>query len=434
MSTAISDAREQLTAAQREVKQASSVWDKLPMNATDAQVDEARVALDQSVDKAEAAEKRVRLLEEAANLDVRVNEPDMYTQERGSFLGDLYKSQLRSDPVAAERISRHQIHELGKMPEKRAIATGTLGGIVPPAYLVSMYAKASRNGRVFADQVNHQDLPEEGMSLIVPRITTPSAAGIQASESATLTTQDVAETDLTVPVRTIGGYLPVSRQTLERASYSEPILFEDLLARTWSALDNQLFTGDGNSGTALGVFHTAGLTSLSANSDGSIAKLWSTVANAKQQVLTKWGGLGLVPAKIIMHPRRWAVISAALDGDGRPLFGYNNMPAVMTGVLGAGSDSAYGFVGYFHGLPTFTDANMPVNLDTNSNRDAIVILPSNGVHLWEPPDGLTTLSFEQQNGNALQVQLVAYQYFAFTCGRYPDATAVIDDFPAPTFT
>jgi hypothetical protein len=35
----------------------------------------------------------------------------------------------------------------------------TLGGIIPPQYLVDLYAKASRNGRVFADQVNGSRCP-----------------------------------------------------------------------------------------------------------------------------------------------------------------------------------------------------------------------------------------------------------------------------------
>src|SRR6185503_7492915 len=144
---------------------------------------------------------------------IRVNEPDLYTKDtplvRG-FLRDVYMRDVRHDHAASERLSRHQEYELGRIEaevgEQRAVATATLGGAIPPQYLVDLYAKALRNGRVYANQANHMDLPDTGMSLIVPRFTTGLAAGIQASESATLTTQDPVEADLTVPVRTVGGY------------------------------------------------------------------------------------------------------------------------------------------------------------------------------------------------------------------------------------
>ena len=46
----------------------------------------------------------------------------------------------KDDPQARGRIDRHQTFEI----EQRAVSSTTLGGIIPPAYLVDMYAKASR--------------------------------------------------------------------------------------------------------------------------------------------------------------------------------------------------------------------------------------------------------------------------------------------------
>ena len=253
-------------------------------------------------------------------------------------------------------------------------------------------------------------------------ITTASAAGIQASESSALTTQDVAETDLTVNVRTIGGYLPVSRQTLERAAYSEAILFEDLIARYNAALDTGCLTGDGNSGTILGVFHTSGTVALSANSDGTLPVLWDKLLAAQETILSKWGGLGLKPDKLFMHPRRWAQLSSYLDTTGRPIFGYADGIGQAFNPAATGQE-AYGFVGRIQGLDAYVDSNIPTNLDTNSNRDAVVVTCSNVVHLWERQEDPGTLALEQQAGTSLQVQLIAYGYAAFTAGRYPDATA-----------
>jgi HK97 family phage major capsid protein len=437
MPTAIEDARHALIGAKSDLNRASKAWDRLADDASQAEVNDAQAELDRTIDAAEQAERKLHTLVEAGaagDLDVRVNEPDLYeARSEHRFLEDLFAAKVQSDPVASERISRHQKFEM----EKRSVTSGTMGGIIPPQYLVDLTAKASRYGRVFADQCNRMDLPPVGMTLTVPRVTTPSAAGIQSSENSTVTTQDIAETDLSIPVRTVAGYLPVSRQALERsAGYSEEILFEDLIARVWSALDVQCLTGSGSSGQVLGLFNTSSVVAVSANSDGTIVGLWNTLTNAISQINTKWGGLGIKPSKIIVHPRRWGAVTSYLDNNNRPLFGFNNVPAMQYFNGVATGESSYGFVGNLQGLPVFVDSNVPTNLDTNTNRDAVIVLsdPPGAPILWEPPEGLTTLTFEEQAGNALTVQLVAYETFAFSAGRYPDASAIIDDFPAPVYT
>ena len=70
------------------------------------------------------------------------------------------------------------------------------------------------------------------------------------------------------------------------------------------------------------------------------------------------------------------------------------------------------------------DDNIPTNLGAGTNEDRIIVQASPVVHLWERTDDPVTLSFEQQAGTSLQVQLVAFGYFAFTAGRYPAASGV----------
>ena len=352
---------------------------------------------------------------------VRVREPDMYTpQGEHSFFTDLYRSELKGDPTSRERIGKHQSREL----EKFAITTGTLGGIIPPAYLIDLYAKASRNGRVFADQCNGQPLPDVGMSIILPRLTVGLSAGSQVTESTALTTSDPTEVDLTVPVRTIGGYSPVSRQAIERAAYSDTILFEDLVARYWAQLDTQAINGAGTSGTFLGLLNTSGI-STSTASTATISGVWPKIADLIQQINVAVGGLGYTADKIVMHPRRWGFFEAALDTNGRPLIvpsgnAYNAM--------GTDSNNApdYGLVGQMHGLPVYTDANIPTTLGSGTNQDPIIVMASRVVHLFERSSDPVTLSFEQQAGTSLQVQLIAYGYAAFTAGRYPAASGTVN--------
>ncbi len=354
---------------------------------------------------------------EDAKPAINVDEPDLYERGGRSFMHDLYQSTLKNDPAARERIGRHHSFEV----EKRAVATATLGGIIPPQYLVDMYAKASRNGRVFADQVNHKDLPDTGMSLIVPRLTQGLAVASQATESATVTTQDPTESDLTVNVRTLAGYSPVSRQTLERSGYADEILFEDLLARYWAQLDTQAINGAGTSGTFLGLLQTGSIATSTA-STATVAGVWPKIADVIQQINANVGGLGYVADKIVMHPRRWGFFAAALDSQNRPLM---PVTGASFNVTGSGQEAGYGFVGNMHGLPVYTDANIPVTGGAGTNQDSIIVMASQIVHLWERAGDPITLSFEQQAGTSLQVQLVAYGYAAFTAGRYANGSGAV---------
>lgn len=402
-----------------------------PDNFDDAELTSRRDAFNTAVVKLErikaevessAARKRARDMFKPMPTNqpgIVVREPDMYTKGGRPFLTDLYNAQLKSDGQAAERINKHQAREI----EKYAITSTTLGGIIPPAYLVDMYAKASRNGRVFADQCNNQDLPDVGMSVIVPRLTQGTAAAAQTTQNTAVVTQDVTETDLTVAVNTVSGYSPVSRQAIERAAYSDQILFEDLIARYWAVLDSYCLNGSGSNNQPTGLLNTGSI-STSTASTATVAAIWPKIADVIQQINTAVGGLGYSATKIFMHPRRWGFFEAALDSSNRPLIvpsgpGFN---AIGTD---ANNQPDYGLVGGMHGLPVYVDANIPTTLGATTNADAIIVIADPVVHLWERGGDPVTLSFEQQAGTSLQVQLIVFGYIAFTAGRYPAASGAV---------
>jgi HK97 family phage major capsid protein len=356
-----------------------------------------------------------------------INEPDLYEPEGRSFFADLYHAQMKGDPAANERVQNHQRYEA----EKRAVTSTTLGGIIPPAYLVDLYAKASRGGRVFADQCNGVALPDVGMSVIVPRLTQGTAAAAQTTQNTAVVTQDPTESDLTVNVNTIAGYSPVSRQAIERAAYSDQILFEDLTARYWAILDTYCLNGSGSNNQPLGLLNTSSIATSTA-STATVAGVWPKIADVIQQINTNMTGIGYTATKVFMHPRRWGWFSAALDSSNRPL-----MPpsGAAFNTLGTGDQSGIGFVGQIHGLDAFVDPNLPTNLGASTNQDPLVVIAHPVVHLFERGNDPVTLSFEQQAGTSLQVNLVCFGYVAFTAGRYPGASGAVTGLGmvAPTF-
>jgi hypothetical protein len=84
-------------------------------------------------------------------------------------------------------------------------------------------------------------------------------------------------------------------------------------------------------------------------------------------------------------------------------------------------------VGQFQGLPVITDASFPTSVGTGPEDQTIVLRREDSI-LWEDTAnaGLPKqLRFEQTLGGQLTVKLVAYNYAAFTAGRYPTSVGVV---------
>jgi HK97 family phage major capsid protein len=386
-------------------------------NAAVVAAERLKAQIDSEQTRREAREKYQLIKTNAPGIAVK--EPDMYVKGGRSFLQDLYAAQIKNDGGAMSRITKHNDHEM----EKFAITSATFGGIIPPAYLIDLYAKASRNGRVFADQCNQGDLPEVGMSVVFPRLTQGLAVAAQTTQNTAVVTQDITETDLSVPVNTLSGFSPVSRQGIERAAYSDQILFEDLIARYWAILDTYCLNGSGSNNQPQGLLGTAGISSSTA-STATVAGVWPKIADVIQQINTAVGGLGYSASKIFMHPRRWGFFEAALDSQNRPLLPASG-PLFNVIATDGNNTPDYGLVGNMHGLPVYTDANIPTNTGATTNQDSIIVIASPVVHLLERSGDPVTLAFEQTGATALTVNLIAYGYVAFTAGRYPGASGAV---------
>jgi hypothetical protein len=316
------------------------------------------------------------------------------------------------------------------------VSTGSFGGLVVPQYLVDLAAAIIRTGRAVANTVMGLPLPEQGMSLIIPRGTTGAAVASQATENSGLQNTDEVWANLTVPVATIGGQQDVSRQSLERGMPGiDAIVYADLARAYHAELDRQVIAGSGASGQMLGMLNTAGAGQstafAAAPTAGSInRKLAGAVAGIAGV------GVGIDPGLIAMNPRRWGFLTAEVDTTGRPVIsleangpqnalGINQQP----GSYSAGNDPEdprpVRTVGTMQGLPVITDANLPTNIGTNL-EDVVAVYDPDVAILWEDGDGQPRqLRFEQTLGQNLTVKLVIYGYAAFTAGRYPQAVAKV---------
>jgi len=228
-------------------------------------------------------------------------------------------------------------------------------------------------------------------------------------------------------VRTIAGQQSLAIQLIDQSPIAfDDVVFRDLTADHAAKTDLQVISGSGNAGQILGILATPGIGSVPAATQ-DIKGAYSAIANAIQTVHTT---RFLPPDVIVMHPRRWGWFLSLLDGQQRPLF----LPAANgpQNVAGVVSDVAsQQVVGQMHGLPVVTDPNLPTNGGAGTNEDAILVLRSSDIVLWE--GGIRARVLPETKGQTLTVILQIYNYLAFSAARYPQSVVKVTGLTAPTW-
>lgn len=360
-----------------------------------------------------------------------------------SFFVDAYASTRgNAGRDARERLERNE-QETRAIAEaqgsiQRATTTGSYAGLVVPQYLVDMAANVLRNGRPMADACTHLPLPDGGMQFLLPVASTGVTAASQATENTAASNTNQVWGNVTIPVASIMGQQQISRQSLERGTPGiDSIVYMDLAAAYMAELDRQIFAGTGSSAQLSGILATSGIYKATAYGAAvAVASFYSKTAGAIAGIAG--AGTAVTPSYIAMHPRRWGWLTLQVDSSNRPLVVPNqNGPYnayglnVDPGGYGGDGDITGGngprIVGTMQGLPVFTDANIPVNLGVNTNEDTEIIFDPRMALLFEDGDGMPRqLTFEQIQvtgvaGFGATVTLAAYNYAAFTAGRYPAA-------------
>jgi hypothetical protein len=351
-------------------------------------------------------------------------EPRTYNRQNtgkgGSFVRDIIRQSLFRDIEAEQRLQRHMQEERVERGAylERAVGTGAFAGLVVPQYLTEMYAPATAALRPFADAMNRHDLPENGMTVNISRITTTTSVGLQTTENTAVVNQDIDDTLLTENVQTAAGQQTLSRQAIERGTGVEGVVMDDLFRRYATALDQTILTQA-----------TTGLDAVSvsnAYTDASptAAELWPKILGAAAGVESALLGFGSADI-VVMHSRRWFWLQSQLT-TAWPAFA---QPGIPGNAMGSNNGNRYGAGARGvlpNGMVVITDNNVATNLGTGTNEDRIYVVSSDECHLWEDPNAPVFIRAEQPTAGTLGVQLVLYGYFAYTLRRFANAVQRID--------
>lgn len=339
------------------------------------------------------------------------SEPRTYApQAQTSFIRDAYSAQFSNDFSAQERLARHMQEE---RIERRDVTSANFAGLLVPQFLTDLAAPFARAGRPTANIARKHQLPDQGLTLSISKVTTGSATALQTEGSAVQET-NMDDTKLDLTVQTFAGQQNVSRQALERGTNIDSLVMADLVSSYHTVLN-----------AAVVADILANATSVAyTDASPTVAELYPKILSAISGIQTDFFA---GPDVIIMHPRRLAFILAAVDDQKRPLAvpvpNFNGQPAFASG---AGSpeygQSKYSIVG----LPVITDAGILITSGAGTNEDTIFVGNTSELHLWEQGSGEPMmLRFEQPKGAELDVTMVVYGYSAFTSNRYAKSWARI---------
>lgn len=324
-----------------------------------------------------------------------------------SFFRDLFMARTQGDVEAGQRLARSQ--------ETRALSTGAgVGGeFAPPLWLVDEFVKLARAGRVTADLVHNEVLPEGVSSINLPKVSTGTSTAIQSSQNTALSQTDLATSSVTGTIQTVGGKQIVSIQLLKQSGVPFDRVILDDLSRSYANQVGQIVV------SAISGLSGANAGTVSATTATGAGSIFSQSANGIQLIQTNRFAS---PDTIIMHPRRWAALLGATDTAGRPLVVPNGMSfnQLATGDAGAPQQTQ---VGTMLGLPVYTDPNVPTNKGAGTNQDEVYIFCRNDLWLYE--SAMQTASFEATYADQASVLFRVLGFLSFIPNRYPKAVAVL---------
>ena len=255
----------------------------------------------------EAMTTRLAALEEMARTDFRIpqatTEPEV-TATRGEWM----QTALRL--LSGERVADSQMRTLADI-----ITTDNVGA-VPPQYSSEMIGVIDPIRR-FLNSTRKLDTPTQGMSLIVPTITTKPTAGTQSTEKTELTSTATSVTTTTFDAITKGGAGDISLQLLKRSSPSFLSLYLELLA--------EAYANEAEEAAIAALFdETVNIGGVIDPEDLSLGDAWIAAAALRQQLDTLWMSSAAIGA----------FIDAKADTTNMPL--YSTLQADFTARTGVG--------------------------------------------------------------------------------------------------
>lgn len=421
----IDEARAAYDKSRAELHRAADQIEKLSATSTPEELANAEQRLEAATRACDDSRRELGTAEARADAGIDfagavsvTGEPSTYQAggPHGFFADAIAATRGNSDAI--DRLGRNQAEVADRRGERYDLSgnqANTGGYLTPPIYLADQLAELARAGRPVLEAIGIGPLPERADSINVPTVATGTATARQLNQLDGVQETDAQFGQVSSKVVTIAGMQDVSRQLVDRGQPDvDRVIFGDL-ARDFLRQHEQLALTS-NSAGALGINAVTGTNAITYTDTGpTVPELYPKIADAIQRVAT----LAFVPANlVVMHPRRWAWMLAALDTQGRPLVSPDaNNP--RNAIATTAAPAAEGPVGSIHGVPVIASANVPTGLGAGTNEDTIFVLAGGEQLLWEDKSGPYLETFSDVGSGTLTVRFRLHQYVAWTFERRP---------------
>jgi HK97 family phage major capsid protein len=350
--------------------------------------------------------------------------------------------------------------------ETRALnrTDGTGGYFVPPLWLVDEYVAYLRAGRTLANLCNSMPLPSGTDSINLPRITTGTATGAQASDGGPVPGRDMADNYVNALVRTVAGQEDVGIQLLDQSPIAfDSVITKDLMQDHAMQVDGLVMLGSGSSGQITGLYPQGTITGgstpgiiVNGVTASTAGEVWTGGDSGRNdfysgvgQLFSQIGRNRFQRAKaLVSNEAVWNAFATAVDGNKRPLVPPSNQGpwnAAATGDFDPGAPDE-GPVGTILGRTWYVDNNIPLTFGGATTSPGMSSVSAGHV---SPTDGsgsgdtftpviagvfddlllfegeVRTRVLQEILSGTLQVRFQIYSYLAFLPNRYQDANSRI---------
>lgn len=360
--------------------------------------------------------------------EVRVDLPAIEARQvalRGGYRGE----------IRGEGEEPAEITYMREQAEKRDLTRvdGAGGEFVPPLWMVEDFIAMSRASRITADLCNQMPLPPGTDSINIPRVASGTTVAPQTADNAAVSETDATTDSVQANVKTIAGQQDMAMQLLDQSPIAfDQVIFADLAEDHAVKTDVQVIDGSNASGQVRGILQIPSVdTTAYTDGDPTVAELYPKLADSANVVAsTRFRPV----TAIIMHPRRWYWMLAAVDGSLRPLVTMQSQgPTNALMAANEGNPFAEGGpVGVSPFGPVYIDPNIPT-AEGAGTEDVIILTRPQELYLWE--GAVRTRVLEEVLSGTLSIRLQLFNYVAFMPHRRPENTSIVSGtgLAAPTF-
>ena len=298
--------------------------------------------------------------------------------------------------------------------ELRAMSSGSTSGgaLVTPTYLVAQWAEFRSPHRSFVDQCTAVPLPEYGLTVYVPSLTSTTSVATQVSENSGLPELGPSGQYLQSSIVSLVGQVTVSQQAYDRGGQPglafDQIIGLQLKEQLDAQIDAYVLTQAlANAGT------------VTDTSAFSIANLCSDLTKARE-ILSDTAGDRLHATHLFTTSDLLGHTSSQLDSSGRPIMTPHFDAQPWNALVAAGDPKGEGWSGHIMpgGLAWFEDNNIPAS---GSNTQLIVARPQE-IIVFEGEPIPSAYPETEAAGLSVTINLRCY---VGAIARFPKSVAVI---------